>query len=81
MDLIEEKDRIQLMVEHLAVIPEHTRLPYARKVIWRHTKENTQSHIAEGGDVKCQIYECECWIRKKVSWIIEHADWEWDFVS
>jgi hypothetical protein len=29
----QEKDWIELMIEHLAVIPEHTRLPYARKVI------------------------------------------------
>jgi hypothetical protein len=46
------------MVEHLSVIPEHTRLPYARKVIKRHTPkipEESPSDIGEKTTVKSTL--------------------------
>ena len=46
-------------------------------------KNLLQKHLTETSENRvencCPVYECECWIRKKVSWIVEHADWEWEF--
>ena len=56
----QEKDWIEIMVDNLSVIPKHTRLPYARNVIKRHTPKVPEESPSDIGEKDNLVNQIEC---------------------